>query len=84
MSRQIVRKYLKPGKGRAVRDPVTRRRLPTKGAWTVLTSFYVRRLKDGDAVECEPPVAPPASTGFPDGPTDTEPVDELDADTESE
>jgi hypothetical protein len=43
--------FLKPAKGVLVRDPKTKRHLPTTGAEVQLSSYWVRRLADGDVVE---------------------------------
>jgi hypothetical protein len=40
-----------------IRDPKTRRALPADGAEVKLTSFWVRRLRDGDVVPA-PALAP--------------------------
>ena len=51
--------YVKPAPGLIVRDPDTREPLPAAGAWVPRTTYWVRRLRDGDVAEAAPPPAEP-------------------------
>ena len=44
-------KHLIPKAGRVVIDPATLRMLPAEGALVPLTSYWLRRLADGDVTE---------------------------------
>ena len=52
--------YVKPAAGRLVREPVSKRPLPEKGAWVAKNAFWTRRIKDGDVSVTQPPAAPAA------------------------
>jgi hypothetical protein len=43
--------YVTPVAGRTVLDPVTREALPAAGKTVPRSSYWVRRLRDGDVVE---------------------------------
>lgn len=47
--------YLIPSDGVTVRDPVTGLALPVTGASKPRTAYWLRRLRDGDVKEGEPP-----------------------------
>lgn len=47
--------FLKPGPGRRLKDPKTFDVVPPGGAWKPKTVFWLRRLRDGDAVIADPP-----------------------------
>jgi hypothetical protein len=48
----VLRKTLKPARpGLLVRDPVTKRALPPEGAQVTFSSYWVRRLDEGDVLE---------------------------------
>ncbi len=53
--------FVKPAAGRLVRDPITRVPLPDAGAEKPASSFWLRRLRDGDVVEATPPTPPAPS-----------------------
>lgn len=53
--------YVRPAPGLQVRDPLSRQPLPDEGQLVEETSFWVRRLADGDVVLSTPP-APKAET----------------------
>lgn len=46
--------FVKPGEGRRVRDPITLHVLDAAGEEKPQTTYWLRRLADGDVVECEP------------------------------
>ena len=48
---------LKPADGGTVRDPDTFEKLPAEGAEKPLTSYWLRRLDQGDVILVEPAVA---------------------------
>lgn len=50
--------YVIPGRGLMVRDPVTMEALPAEGAAKPLTTYWRRRLKDGDVTQGKPPRRP--------------------------
>jgi hypothetical protein len=52
--------YLIPKAGITVRDPATGQPLPAAGGNKPRTSYWLRRLRDGDVSEGEPPKAAPA------------------------
>ena len=45
---------LKPVEGGTVRDPDTFEKLPVEGAEKPLTSYWLRRLEQGDVISVEP------------------------------
>ena len=47
--------FVKPAEGLTVREPVSRRILPVEGQEVPENGFWMRRLRDGDVVEAEPP-----------------------------
>lgn len=58
-------RFLVPANGRRVLDPQTGRPLPAAGAWVEQSSYWVRRVAEGDVVDKTPqqsssPVAAPA------------------------
>ncbi|MFH5923844.1 DUF2635 domain-containing protein [Roseomonas xinghualingensis] len=58
--------YLKPVEGRRVPDPVLRDFLPPEGRLVTRSEHFLRMVRDGDAVECDPP-APLAQAGEGEG-----------------
>lgn len=55
--------FIKPAPGLLVRDPVTARPLRPAGETKPKSSYWLRRLRDGDAIECtreKKQPAPPA------------------------
>jgi hypothetical protein len=46
---------VKPAAGRNVRDPITKRHLPTDGADVPESTYWIRRLRDGDVIPCPAP-----------------------------
>ena len=50
--------HVRPGPGLVVRDPVTGTPLPPEGAAVPRTSYWLRRLRDGDATEVPAPAVP--------------------------
>jgi len=58
--------YLKPARGRVVRDPLTGKPLPPHGGRRPYSVFWMRRIRDGDVIEAEPPArraAKPSKAG---------------------
>lgn len=56
--------YIKPADGCLLRDPATGEIIPLEGAHVPLgayRSYWLRRVKDGDAVACDPPAPAPKS-----------------------
>lgn len=51
-----MKKLLVPRKGVLVRDPETRVHLPAEGAVRMVTSYYNRRIADGDLEARDIPV----------------------------
>lgn len=47
---------VKPFPGRLVRDPLTKQPLPDAGAEVPRTTYWMRRLADGDVTEVQAPV----------------------------
>lgn len=41
-----------------VRDPVSKLHIPAEGKEVPESSFWIRRLRSGDVVRCEPPSPP--------------------------
>jgi hypothetical protein len=61
-----TRKRIKPARpGLIIRDPHTKRALPDKGADVKLSSFWLRRLRDGDVVPAEGPKPAPKAPAKP-------------------
>ncbi len=54
--------YIKPANGIKVRDPQTGEHLPEAGAEKPRSHYWLRRLKDGDAVETKAPAMVKAAT----------------------
>ena len=54
--------FLKPKEGIKVRDPHTGNYLPEEGKEVELSSYWKRRMKDGDAVETKKPKKEKSST----------------------
>lgn len=50
--------FVRPKDGVKVRDPITMAHIPELGASVERTSYWLRRIKDGD-VSIVPPVPPP-------------------------
>jgi len=51
--------YIKPT-GLTVRDPLTKEALAVEGEAKPRDSYWLRRLDDGDVIECEAPKKKPA------------------------
>lgn len=49
--------FVKPAEGRKVRNPISKQHLPAAGAEVPESTFWIRRLRDGDVVRAEPPKA---------------------------
>lgn len=47
-------KYLVPKPGFVVRDPVTKTPLPAEGREVAMTTYWLRRLREGDVLEGAP------------------------------
>jgi hypothetical protein len=47
----MAKVFIKPKEGIKVRDPHTKQYLPEEGAFVELSSYWKRRLKDGDVIE---------------------------------
>lgn len=43
--------HIRPAEGRLVRDPKSKQPIPAEGAEVERSSYWLRRLKDGDVVE---------------------------------
>lgn len=57
----MARIYVKPAReGLLVRRDDNRQHLPPEGAWMQLSTYVIRRLRDGDLVECSDPAEAPA------------------------
>lgn len=65
--------YVKPVAGRTVRDPSTMQLLPEAGRTVPETSFWHRRVRDGDVVLADEPV--PLDAVSADAPAATEDAD---------
>lgn len=46
--------YIKPAEDRKVRDPQTKRHVPAEGAEVPESSYWLRRVKDGDVLVANP------------------------------
>lgn len=57
--------YFIPTPGLIVRDPATGQVVPPQGAEKPRNLFWLRRIKDGDGSEGQPPVEQPAETNTP-------------------
>lgn len=64
----MEQRFVKPAEGRLVRDPATGQPLPAEGALVEWTSFFRRRLAEGDIVEVEPEPAAPEPKAAPPQP----------------
>lgn len=53
--------FIKAAPGRLVRDPITMQKLAEGGEKKPRITYWNRRLRDGDVVECEEPAAPRAA-----------------------
>lgn len=51
----MERMYVKPNKGKTVKDPRDNRPIPEKGVWVPAEQHWFRRLKAGDVVHADPP-----------------------------
>lgn len=51
--------FVRPVPGRRVRDPGTMQPLAEAGELKPLTTYWIRRLSDGDVVEAKPQAAEP-------------------------
>jgi hypothetical protein len=47
----MAKEFLKPRPGLIVRNPLTKEPLPADGAEVVMSSYWRRRIQDGDAVK---------------------------------
>ena len=54
--------YVKPADNLQVRDPRTGEPIPTEGRDVPRTRYWLRRLRDGDVTEAQPPKASKAKT----------------------
>lgn len=52
--------FVKPAEGLKVRDPVTMDHLPATGAEVPRTTYWLRRLRDGDVVQAKRAARKPA------------------------
>jgi len=50
--------FVRPAPGMRVRDPATRAPIPEEGVLVPHTGYWERRIRTGDVVVAEPPVAP--------------------------
>lgn len=57
--------FIKPSEGVVLRDPATNRVVPATGAHVPDSAFWLRRLRDGDVVECATPATPAAKPASP-------------------
>lgn len=48
--------YLIPGTGLVIIDPLTKKRLPEEGALISMTTYWQRRINQGDVTIGTPPV----------------------------
>lgn len=53
--KKLPEKFLKPAPGCLVRDVLTRIPLKEEGEWKPTTTYWLRRIRMGDVVECKPP-----------------------------
>lgn len=56
----MERVHVRPREGLVVRDPETLQPLPPEGREVDLTTYWIRRLADGDVVTADAPVTEPA------------------------
>jgi len=63
--------YVIPKTDFVVRDPITKRALPSTGAEVPANSYWQRRLRDGDVALGSVPAAEPAVPAKPAAPTST-------------
>lgn len=62
MSDESARMHVKPAReGLVMIDPASGRQLPPEGALVVPSTYWRRRIADGDAVLVEAPASSPAS-----------------------
>lgn len=61
-----MKKLIIPCKGKKVRDPLTGRHIPDEGVARIVTSYYNRRLKDGDIEIRDLKAKKPSKTKSPD------------------
>lgn len=47
--------FVKPAAGRNVRDPATKKHIPAEGIQVPRSSYWLRRLRDGDVLAAEAP-----------------------------
>ncbi len=50
--------YVKPAPGLKVRDEASGQHLPEEGKEVPETTYWLRRLRSKDVVQCEPPAVP--------------------------
>ncbi|KAB7624322.1 DUF2635 domain-containing protein [Alkalilimnicola sp. S0819] len=50
--------HIKPAPGRQVRDPITAQPLAAKGEHKPASSYWLRRLRDGDVIDLTAPKKP--------------------------
>lgn len=60
-NREPEQRLLVPGPGRRVRDPISLRVLPDAGDYKPLTTYWLRRLQDGDVLDATPATQPSAA-----------------------
>lgn len=46
--------FVKPAQDRQVRDPATKQHIPAEGIQVPRSSYWLRRLRDGDVLAAEP------------------------------
>lgn len=46
--------FVKPAAGRQVRDPATKKHIPAEGIKVPRSSYWLRRLRDGDVLAADP------------------------------
>lgn len=73
--------FIKPARpGLLVRDPISREPLPDTGAEKPRDTHWLRRLREGDVVECDPPAPIPAQAEVSAGPSQGDSPEEAAAD----
>lgn len=56
--RKLNEIFVKAAPGMRIKDPITLHLLSEQGEYKPHSTFWARRLMDGDVVQCEPPAAP--------------------------
>jgi len=54
--------FIRPAKDTVLRDPVSGARVPAGGRHVPESAFWLRRLRDGDAVLADPQMDPPTGS----------------------